>query len=216
MVTVTQVPGVLSPAECTRLLDRLRPLPRHTLAGPMTSVGPMLAPTEAWVHGPELDAYFRESAVVAAEATAAVPDLEPRLHTLLTRLTGRPSERMRHADGRRYGLVVLRELPPGASGPAHNDAYRPEPAFADRDQQCDTPERWSFYLHVGEPEGGGSLELEGPSGTWTPTPAPSLGGVTFFCASAVVHRISTVTGARSRFTLGGFGGFGGGRFLTWA
>jgi hypothetical protein len=172
--------------------------------------GVMLAPTTPSPLGPPLDDYFAAAARDAAPLEAAFRSVDGRatIARTLGRLAGGAA-----STPRDYTWATLRIVAPGAEIPLHCDTYAPSPTFAYMDKATDRSTQLSWYVVTDAPRQGGALTVlrgrrdEGGPDERAAVEIPlTAGDLVLFDAGRYYHRITRVSGACARRTLGGFAG----------
>ena len=196
------VEGVLSEALCAETVQVLgrSGLERHrSTYYPGGSYGQVLLAAK------DLGAY--RAAARALEAALPKELLRRLIACLRALLPGRTVGLPRGREGL-YGGVTVRLLEPGGAIALHSE--RPDwPMMAELASRADLSVQLSFYVVLQAPEGGGQLMLyEGAeSGDIEAPLRPILlgtGDLILFDGTRHNHRVSTVEGRLSRWTLGGF------------
>ena len=199
----------------------------------MKLLGESLTPYVHHPDGPELDHYF----AVADRLRGTLRDLfghthdfETRIEQLLGALSGgRPVSIPQHSDGRAYTPATVRRLPPGTDIPLHvGNFFLESGGYRYLKTQIALQDQLSYFVTLKTPDGGGSLlvyPLEWgdpetprlPSGLWDQQaviaryePAairPEAGDLLVFDGGRYYHRVDTIEGENTRWTIGGFVGF---------
>lgn len=220
---------VLAPSACAAWVERLEAgaLPaaptRFAAEFDAFSIGPCLDQCEG-----DLDGYFaRVPPFEAALAGAlAAVDLFPHLVAALARVAaGWVVSRPRSNDGRGYGLVTLRRLPPGGFIPPHcENEQLPREPYRDLRERLDTTALMSFYVTLRPADAGGELAVHqldyaaigdrvkhGHSDMRAEVDRaprvvlePPAGSLIVFEGGRRFHQVLPVRGERARWTLGGF------------
>ena len=223
------VDEVLSPAACAAWTARLDqgalPVAPRRFAEEFEafSLGPCLDQSEG-----DVDGYLARVPSFEAALAEVIPGLDLAAHLLATLgriAAGWPLARPHAADGRRYGLVTLRRLPPGGLIPPHcENEQLPRSAYRELRQRIDTAALMSFYVTLRPADAGGELAVHrlGPAAVRDrvrhghPDVAaeveraervilrPGVGSLVVFDGGRHFHRVLPVGGARDRWTLGGF------------
>jgi hapalindole-type alkaloid chlorinase len=223
------VAEVLAPAACAAWVERLDAgaLPaapaRFAAEFEAFSIGPCLDQSEG-----DLEGYLSCVPPFEAALAGAIPgvDLLEHLLAALARVAaGWIPSRPRTGDGRRYGLVTLRRLPPGGLIPPHcENEQLPRAAYRDLRDRIDTAALMSFYLTLRPADEGGELAVHrfdhGATGDRVQhghsdvaaevdraeraVVRPAAGSLVVFEGGRRFHQVREVRGARSRWTLGGF------------
>lgn len=187
------------------------------------SIGPCLDQSEG-----DLDGYLARVPVfdAALEASIASAGATARVLSALARVaSGWAPRRPRTVDGRTYGVVTLRRLPPGGRIPPHcENEQLPRAAYRDLRPRIDGAALVSFYLTLRPADDGGELSLHdlGPAAIGDRVRhghsdlaaevlaaprvrvRPGAGSLIVFDGGRRFHQVLPVRGARSRWTLGGF------------
>lgn len=237
------VPGALPPEACAAWAARLdageRPAEPTRFAREFEawSFGPCLDQSEG-----DLEAYLARAASFERALRGAAPgcDVVAAALAALGRLAGGwPIERPAAADGRPYGLLTLRGLPPGGRIPPHcENEQLPRRAYDGLRARLDTRVLLSFYVTIRPADEGGELSVHdlgveaigarvrhGHSALADEVdraPAVRLsfqpGTMVLFDGGRRFHQVLPVRGARQRWTLGGFAAPSSdrSRLLVWA
>ncbi len=223
------VADALSPPACAAWAERLDagvvPVTPTRFAAEFEafSFGPCLDQSEG-----DLDGYLKRVPPFEAALAGSIPGLDLAEHLLaaLARLApGWAPLRPRSADGRRYGLLTLRRLPPGGLIPPHcENEQLPRAAYRELRDHLDTAALASFYLTLRPADEGGELSIHqlGPEAIGSRvrhghsdlgpeveraasvTVKPGAGSLVVFDGGRRFHQIRPVRGARARWTVGGF------------
>ena len=223
------VDEVLAPAVCAAWVERLEAgeLPatptRFAAEFEAFSIGPCLDQSQEDVAG-----YLARVPDFEAALASSFPNLDvlERLLAALARVaTGWAPLRPRAADGRRYGLVTLRRLPPGGIIPPHcENEQLPRAAYRELRESLHSAALMSFYLTLRPADAGGELAVHqlgygaigdrvrhGHSDMRAEVERaprvvvePRAGSLIVFDGGRRFHQVLPVRGARARWTLGGF------------
>ena len=237
------IPGALPPEACAAWAARLD--------GGEHPVAPtrFAREFEAWSFGPCLDqsegdvnGYLARVEPFERALRGAAPgcDVIDRVLAALGRLAAAlPIERPAAPDGRPYGLLTLRGLPPGGLIPPHcENEQLPRRAYDALRPRLDTSVLMSFYVTVRPADQGGELSVHDLgvdaigarvrhghsvlSGEVDRSPAVRLwfepGTLVIFDGGRRFHQVLPVRGARQRWTLGGFAALSSdrSRLFVWA
>ena len=196
-------------------------------------LGESLTPYAGHPEGPDPDHYFDEAARFEATCRALFagqpdPDFTARLEQTFARMSGGRAIAVPAGSrpGSRYTPATIRSLPPGCEIPVHvGNYFLTTPACRHLATLVDLKDQLSFFIPLQTPEGGGELVVfrkewgtdvpemtRDARGGWDergdPWPAqsftPKTGELLLFNGGRFYHRVSRVTGARNRWTIGGF------------
>lgn len=222
------VRGVVEPATAARAIDNLshgadapQPIASRYYKG--HSYGSILAVHE----GPGLQQYFDASRELNRWLDGPLgtdAQIRPRLWSCLSRLCGPRRLAVPSSDaGDQYALVTVRVYEPGSAIGVHS-----EKVWSTMDalgQLADLSHQLSFYMPLQLPQRGGELIVYGAaSGDELPDPARmtegevhaalerlgstrphvGVGDLIVFSGGRHNHRVTTIEGDRSRWTIGGF------------
>jgi len=155
--------------------------------------------------------------------------LEERIEQTLSALGGgRPAGLPTSPEGT-YMPANLRTLTPGTALSVHcGNMFAADASYEHLNGIVNTIDQWSWFFQIANPEGGGELRIY--EGDWSPDDAfiPTLhvepehdvmagrrwrtvelepGDLLIFAGGRIYHRVTEVSGPKSRRTLGGFGTF---------
>jgi hypothetical protein len=243
------VRGVYTPSEVRAVVETLtsgrfgHQLANRDVAdgsGPqIRTMGVPISPSDVCPGGPDPDAYhgaapgFRAS---AAELFAPAVSFPERATQVLRALSGVPVELPTDDQGRVYGDLTVRCIPPGCGLPPHcENHYMGIPVYAPLRSRVKLDQKLGFFCVLQAAERGGALAVY--DDTFVPgefafrtrsldivpdrahvlvSPAP--GDMVVLGAGARYHQVTRVEGGAVRWTVGGFGAFSldDTRFYRWA
>jgi hypothetical protein len=227
------VHGAFPAAAVARVVERLEAGTSGAVERPSKywrgrAIGPSLHYT-----GTDLREYFDEVRGFRAECAqlfAGGPDFAARVDELLTQAhAGQPVSVLHAPAGETYATTTIRGLVPGSTMELHCDIEQfLIPTVGRLGSQLDTSALLSYFVLLGTPERGGELHVHGlrydderglefarlampiedamqqiaPYGELVLPMAP--GDLLLFNAGHYFHHVASITGARTRWTQGGF------------
>jgi hypothetical protein len=197
--------------------------------GELKVIGEAATPTFTKLRGPTVEQYgdaSRAHAGVMAKVFGSTLEPTARINHLFSALNGgRPAAPAHFGSDVSWNPYTVRALGPGQQIYAHHDLHYWLAVYDRLPEALDRTSLLSWFLTVQAPEGGGALTVYG---LWGSDPdQPTLptrfldtqaledrfgkhafdlraGDLVVFDSGRHVHRVTPVTGSRSRLTLGGF------------
>jgi hypothetical protein len=199
-------------------------------------LGESLTPYAGHPDGPDLDHYHQAAATLRAQVKtlfAGGPDFEPRVEEIFRKIAGGRKVEIPASQQRGpYAGETIRALPQGTEIPVHVGNYFLETkAYVHLSTLVTLEDQLSYFVVMRKPDEGGELivyTLEYPDpeapvqdraprsgwddddrGAKWPSQgfAPETGDLLLFDGGRYYHRVSRVTSAATRWTIGGFLGF---------
>ena len=180
--------------------------------------------------GPPMERYLAHAATwreACRRLFAADGDYETRLSSIFGSLSGgRRVDVPHYSDGRTYSSSTIRMIPPGRGAPFHIDNYFDGvEGWQYLSRTMDLAHPINFFTMISPPEGGGEIEVSelGFNDPRSCGRRQHQQGSQRICRSTVLaagrrslrlrrgrfwHHVREVRGARPRWTIGGFLGFG--------
>lgn len=217
---------------------RIRDVPDPSVSQ-IRTLGLAVSPSDLSPSGPALDAYhgaavdFRQRAEGFFAPATPFPEAAQRV---LAALAGVPVELATDEQGRPYGALTIRNMPPGSGLPPHcENHYMHITVYDAVRRRVRLDQKIGFFCVLQQPSAGGrfvvyddayrpgefafqtrSLDIV-PDHPCVVVPALP-GDMVVLASGARYHQVTRVEGQQGRWSVGGFGAFATDdtRFLFWA
>jgi len=201
------------------------------------TLGLAISPSDLYPGGPDPERYHSAAVDFRARAEGFFePPFPERVQSILAALSGVPVELAADDEGRPYGALTIRSMPPGCGLPPHcENHYMHIAIYTALRARVRLEQKIGFFCVLQTPSAGGrfvvyddayapgefafrtrSLDIV-PDHPHVVVPARA-GDMVVLASGARYHQVTRVEGERSRWSVGGFGAFASdmSRFYHWA
>ena len=208
-------------------------------ASQIRTLGVPISPSDRYPQGPDIEAYHQSAEpfrVRCAEVFAPARPFDEVANAFLASAAGVPAVRATDPQGRFFGALTVRIIPPGHGLPPHcENHYRHIAIYDTLRERVHLDRKIGFFLPLQLPESGGELVVYDTPFEAGVYPFPALpldrveevshtvvparpGDLVFVGSGRTYHQVTRVVGDQPRITVGGFGAFRADleRFVFWA